>query len=155
MECLVLDVSYRPVGVIPDTRGFVLAHYRQCAQVVHEEPRAGLTVPKVIRLNRSVPYRQALKVSGRAIFQRDNWTCQYCQCSLSKGTATIDHVLPKSRGGDFSFRNLVAACHSCNQKKKNRTPEEAGMILERMPFTPPSTAKIHKFHESWLNYLWE
>ncbi len=143
------------MGVIPDTRGYIMAHHRGCAQVVHTEQRGHLELPKVIRLNRTVPYRPTQKVSGRAIYTRDDWTCQYCRVPLSKATATLDHVLPKSRGGDFSFRNLVACCHNCNQAKKNRTPEEAGMVLERMPFTPPSTHKIRRFHPSWLDYLWE
>jgi 5-methylcytosine-specific restriction endonuclease McrA len=64
---------------------------------------------------------------------RDRYTCQYCQRGGSAAHLTLDHVIPRSRGGESSWENLVACCHQCNNRKGNRTPDEAGMRLARLP----------------------
>lgn len=74
--------------------------------------------------------------SSNLIYKRDNWTCQYCGKKVNRETASIDHVYPQSRGGQTTWTNCVCACKQCNGKKRDRTPEEAGMPLLRIPQIP-------------------
>lgn len=91
-------------------------------------------LPKQIVLKKyvNIPYRNPAP-TRRNIMKRDNYTCQYCFVELDKCTPTIDHVLPRGRGGKHEWTNVVACCLKCNRKKGNRTPEEAGMPLIRKP----------------------
>lgn len=86
--------------------------------------------------------------------KRDEYSCQYCG---RKGNLTIDHVIPKSRGGPESWENLVAACHPCNSKKGNRTPDEAKMPLLRKPRRPSHIVFFKQFMGSseleWKQFL--
>jgi 5-methylcytosine-specific restriction endonuclease McrA len=88
----------------------------------------------VVRLliYRRVP-RQNRAVSRRSIMLRDRHTCQYCRRAFEARKLTLDHVVPRSRGGAGTWENLVACCHPCNNRKADRTPAEAGMMLERKP----------------------
>ena len=79
-----------------------------------------------------VPYKQ-FSPTRKNILRRDNNTCQYCSCHLNKNNATIDHVLPRSRGGKHKWDNVVSCCLKCNRKKGNRTPSEAKMELLSNP----------------------
>src|SRR5690606_15955538 len=99
--------------------------------------------PSVIRLRKyaRVPYKN-LVVSRRNVLKRDGHRCQYCGKS---DDLTIDHVLPRSRGGVDTWENLVAACNRCNHRKGNRTPQEAGMVLARPPFKPNYLMMIRDF----------
>lgn len=95
-------------------------------------------LPKVIMLSKyiNVPYKENLP-TRRNIFARDKWKCQYCgKTSRDNKTVTIDHVLPRSRGGDSSWTNLVTACNRCNTAKGNKTPKESRMNLLNKPFKP-------------------
>jgi len=104
------------------------------AEKYSEEVWRGVTsqivIPSVVRLLNfyKIPHR-IYRLSKRNIFARDNWTCQYCQTQTFGNSGTIDHVIPRSRGGEYSWDNLVTACKSCNSKKGNKTPAEAGMKL--------------------------
>jgi len=93
-------------------------------------------------------------LSRRNVLRRDGFRCQYCQ---GRDRLTVDHVLPKSRGGRHVWTNLVAACNQCNNKKGNRIPEEAGMPLRRKPFRPSHVMFIRDYvgtvAESWKPYL--
>lgn len=95
-------------------------------------------VPEVIVLTLygGVP-RKDIVLTRKAIFERDNNTCQYCGRKTRKERLTIDHVIPKSRGGGEEWNNLVLACLECNARKRNKVPEEAGMKLLRKPKKPP------------------
>jgi 5-methylcytosine-specific restriction endonuclease McrA len=99
-----------------------------------------------------------LPLSRSAILARDSHTCQYCGLTLPAGRLTIDHVLPQSRGGGWSWTNLVAACPACNAAKANRTPDEAGMALLRPPGKPigAQAALLHdaQRNPAWRPYLW-
>ena len=100
-------------------------------------------VPEVIVLNVFNSFiRKEVRFSRRNIFQRDKNTCQYCGRRFSKLDLTIDHVVPRSRGGRDTWENLVLACVKCNVRKGNRTPEEAGLRLIRSPRKP-----------SWIPHL--
>jgi 5-methylcytosine-specific restriction endonuclease McrA len=106
-----------------------------------------------------IPFRK-VGLSKKNIIKRDNNICQYCSCKLTSKNSTVDHVLPKSRGGLNSWTNLVASCHPCNLRKGNRTPQEANMRLLR-PAQAPGKDVVHivlldenrnKLWERWLDY---
>lgn len=113
-------------------------------------PSLVLQVPAQIRLTTGNPERlwKVPPVSRREVLRRDHYTCQYCGSSKH---LTLDHVLPKSRGGQHSWDNVVAACESCNQTKGARTPAEAGMRLRTKPKAPihPALAFAEQF---WTNH---
>ncbi|MEO0255058.1 MAG: HNH endonuclease [candidate division WOR-3 bacterium] len=94
-----------------------------------------IDVPSVIRIKRYINYRPYnVPINKRNIMRRDKYTCQYCG---KKGSdLTIDHVIPKDRGGKDTWQNLVTCCKECNLKKGNRTPREAGMKLIKKPKKP-------------------
>lgn len=95
-----------------------------------------ITIPKVLRLVELVKsvYKNRVPFSKKNVFVRDDFTCAYC--GRTDRRLTIDHIVPKSKGGITSFENCVASCKPCNNKKNNRTPREAGMALMLKPHTP-------------------
>jgi 5-methylcytosine-specific restriction endonuclease McrA len=100
-------------------------------------PAFRFRVPEVILLNHFNGFvRREVRFTRRNIFLRDRHRCQYCGTRPARQELTIDHVVPKSRGGTDSWDNLVTACVTCNVRKGDRTPEEAGMHLLRRPGTP-------------------
>jgi hypothetical protein len=82
------------------------------------------------------PEIRTIKFSRKSVFERDNFTCQYCGHKKKKEELSMDHVLPRSRGGPSNFTNIVTACKPCNAWKDNQTPEEAGMALLKKPTAP-------------------
>lgn len=107
--------------------------------------RPGWAYPKVIRLVKYVRVSYAKlygtpRISKRGVLMRDNHVCAYC----GQAGHTVDHILPRSRGGGTSWMNLVAACQKCNGKKSDRTPEEAGMTLLVEPTVPRRLTAFHK-----------
>ena len=104
-------------------------------------------VPEVIILHdfKAVPKRQ-IKLTRRHLYIRDKGTCQYTGKKLSTREATLDHIIPRSRGGKNTWENLVLCDPTVNRQKDNRTPEEAGMKLLRKPFKP----KWHPIYNSYL-----
>lgn len=79
-----------------------------------------------------IPYRE-VSTSRKNIFKRDDYTCQYCEIKLDSETATVDHVLPRCRGGKHEWQNVVTCCLKCNRKKGDKTPNEANMPLRKTP----------------------
>lgn len=142
---LVLNASYEPINICSAKRAFTLLAKGKAVmeQVstnkIHTSQREYL-VPSVIRAieYRRIP-RQVRAVSRKGIFLRDNMTCQYCAKKFQAGDLTLDHVIPKSRSGQHSWTNLTTSCFGCNNRKGDRTPEEAGMTLLRKP----SAVTIH------------
>lgn len=146
---IVLNASYEVLTTVDWQRAVCLVVNGE-AEVV--ESRGDLVVrsqhleiprPAVIRLYRYVYVKytdRRLAKSGRCtnrgVMQRDNWTCVFC----GKKADTVDHVLPRSRGGEDIWENLAAACQPCNNRKANRTPEEAGMKLLWHPYAPNPAA---------------
>ena len=159
---LVLNASYEPIHVCSVKRALVLvckgaAMVEEHSSRLLRTARGALPMPAVIRLvhYRKVP-RRAPAVSRRGILLRDNFTCQYCQGSLSSARLTLDHVLPKSRGGRSSWENLVACCYACNNRKGNKTPGEASMALARAPRQFGIHARQKVLSQSstlWTRYL--
>jgi len=102
-----------------------------------QTPQLNVRVPEVILLNAfNGFFHKDIRFSRRNIFERDKNTCQYCGAKLARAELTIDHVIPRSRGGRDSWTNLVLACVKCNVKKGNRIPAEASMPLIRNPVKP-------------------
>lgn len=138
---LVLNRSYEPLHVCSGRRAVTMILGGR-AEMVEQDGyfvrsfSLALQLPSVIRLQRFVriPRRGDIAFSKRNVFRRDNYTCQYCG-RQGKGL-TIDHVLPRSRGGWTSWENVVAACQPCNARKGNRTLEESRMRLLRVPARP-------------------
>lgn len=140
---LVLNATYEPLNVVSVRRAVILL-LKEKAEVVeaaeawlHSEQLA-LPVPLVIRLVYYVriPRRFSLPLSRRTVLARDHYTCQYCHAQPTKAHLTIDHVIPRSRGGETCWENVVTACAACNRRKGDRLPEEAGMFLRSQPRRP-------------------
>lgn len=143
MSVLVLNASYEPLNVVSVQRAIVLllkdkAQLVEAAEARWRSERRSVPVPLVIRLLAYVrlPHRWQMPVSRRGILARDQLTCQYCGASPGRQALTIDHVVPRSRGGGRSWLNLVTACAPCNRRKGGRLPGEANMRLLREPFAP-------------------
>ena len=136
---LVLNASYEPINICAARRALVLvlkgvaAAEEESLHAIHSA-RAHVRLPSVIRLleYRRIPH-QTRALSRKNILMRDRYTCQYCHRTMPSGELTLDHVIPRSRAGESAWENLVACCHPCNNRKGNRTPEEAGMKLARQP----------------------
>jgi len=163
-QVLVLNASYEPLNVCSVRRAHVLV-FKGKAEVLeeHELPLRSATDtfarPHVIRLVQyvRVPRAAQRKISRRALFARDEWSCVYC--GTSGGRLTLDHVLPRSRGGDSVWENVVTACAPCNHKKGNRTLEESGLELRRKPRAPAPVLFIKlaapRVPRGWQPYLGE
>jgi 5-methylcytosine-specific restriction endonuclease McrA len=162
---LVLNASYEPVNFCAARRALVLilkgiAAAEEHAHGFFHSQRAAMPLPSVIRLleYRRIPH-QARALSRKNILMRDRYTCQYCHRVLPSADLTLDHVQPRSRGGESSWENLVACCHACNNRKGNRTPEEAGMRLLRHPRPYSIHTSRHLMRlightdEKWKKYL--
>ena len=136
---LVLNSDYSPLNITSLQRGFVLVDKGKAEIVKKGEKDIVTTIgnfvrPVIIRLLDYIRYRPTnLKVNRKRIFKRDKSTCQYCG---SKKHLTIDHVMPRSRGGENTWTNLVTCCSRCNVYKGNRTPKEANMKLLNKPYEP-------------------
>ncbi|MBT8401808.1 MAG: HNH endonuclease [Rhodothermia bacterium] len=158
---LILNRDYSAVTICSVKRAMILLHLRKVELVEALSDRYVRTTsthhpwPSVVRLNLyiRVPYRRIM-LTRKNVIRRDGFRCQYCH---SRDRLTIDHVLPKSRGGKDSWENLVAACVPCNNRKGNRTPDEARMRLARKPFRPSHVMFIRDYVESvedcWKPYL--
>ena len=136
MPVLVLNASYEPVDITRARRAVVML-VKGVAVIEEAHDRyvhVGLPLPCVVRLRqyRRLPSR-IQTLSRRNILIRDGYTCQYCGAKLINSGLELEHVIPRSRGGQSAWENLVAACRDCNKRKADRTPAEAGMKLLRQP----------------------
>lgn len=136
---LVLNASYEPLSVVSPRRALVLVVRGKAIAVEHRDEvwrseRTAITVPSVVKLTAfiHVPFQRTVPVTRRAVFGRDEYRCQYC----SGPAESIDHVLPRSRGGQHTWDNVVACCRRCNVRKGSRLPSEAGLTLARRPTEP-------------------
>ncbi|MEN8234282.1 MAG: HNH endonuclease [Actinomycetota bacterium] len=144
-RALVLNASLEPLSVVPVRRALVLV-LRERADVlatngaIWRSEAVAMPSPSVVRLRRyiRVPYERRVPVNRRTVFQRDGHRCQYC----GRQAENLDHVVPRSQGGEHSWRNVVAACRRCNTKKGGRTPAEAGLHLVSTPRAPHADAWV-------------
>ncbi len=159
---LVLNASYEPLNVTTVRRATVLV-FKGKAEVIEEldnvlhSATSTFPWPHVIRLVQYVRVPRAVqrKISRRALFARDDWRCVYC--GSAGGRLTLDHVLPRSRGGESSWENVVTSCAPCNHEKGNRTLQEARMQLRFPPRAPTPvlfiTLAAPKIPDGWRPYL--
>ncbi len=161
-KVLVLNASYEPLNITTWRRAIVLM-LKGKAESLEEDQNQNLRndkkLPTVIRLRYfiKVPYRE-LALTRANLLQRDNNSCQYCGYSGDK--LSIDHVIPRSRGGGDTWENVTIACLACNIEKGNRTPQEANMPLTRAPYRPLSTLSFEAnkqinsgLHKEWSKYV--
>jgi len=140
-DVLVLNFSYEALNVTSFQRAVKLI-FSGKAELVHgrerivHSPTFEMRLPSIIRMLYYVKRpNQKVALTKKNILLRDDYTCQYCNVRGER-MMTVDHVLPRSKGGPSTWENLVAACMHCNNRKNNRSPEHAGMQLKRKPRTP-------------------
>lgn len=158
---LVLNLDHSPVAVVPVQKAIVLCLLEKANILSTYELLQIRTVdrsfdyPAVIRLThyKNIPFRGVL-LNRNNLFKRDNGECQYCG---SKKHLTIDHIIPKSKGGKTTWSNLITACNRCNVNKGDKTPEQAGLELRSEPFKPSLSYFLAEYAErqaeEWLPFL--
>ena len=164
-KTLKLDISYRPIEIVDAIEALVLCLIGKAQAIENyaseiKSVNKSFKLPAVIVLNRFVKFQfKIVSVHRRQIIARDNNQCQYCAKVFLSDKLTLDHIVPKSKGGKNTWDNLVAACKKCNQKKGNRTPEQANMKLICKPVKPKynilKTISKNQISELWDDYLWE
>lgn len=159
-----LNQSYEPLTICNVKKAIVLILLGKAELVADNHRKKIHTVsktfpwPSVIRLNDfvKIPYKKII-LTRRNILKRDGHKCAYC--GRGDLPLTIDHVIPKSKGGDDTWENLVAACLPCNNKKGDRTPEEAGMKLKIKPYAPNHImfikSAVGRVEDTWKPYLFQ
>jgi len=158
---LVLNQNYEPLSICSARRAVVLLFLDKVHAVEKYENSfhsvsMEIQCPSVIRLHSYVrkPFKEVV-LSRKNIIKRDSNTCQYC--GRNNRPMTVDHIIPKSFGGKDKWSNLVAACTACNTKKGSRTPEDAGLKLQKKPRKPSHLfflqTSFGRPHESWKPYL--
>ena len=152
---LVLNYDYTPLNVTTIRRGFVLVDKGKAEVVKSDESpiMTGYKIyirPVIIRLLKYIKYQtRGLRANRTRIYKRDSHECVYFG---SKKDLTLDHVLPKSRGGGNEWTNLVTSCFKCNLKKGNKTPDEAKMIMKHRPFAPTLINENVGMQKIWNDY---
>lgn len=159
---LMLNQNYEPLTVCSARRAMVLL-FQGKAELIEQANglkirtvRTHYDLPSVVRLwrYRRVPYRRIM-LTRKNVITRDGHRCQYC--GITKGPMTVDHLIPRTQGGNDSWENMVCACTKCNNRKSDRTPERAGMSLSRKPVRPSYITFIQRHvgvrDERWRPYL--
>jgi 5-methylcytosine-specific restriction endonuclease McrA len=138
-QALVLNATYEPLCVVSTRRALMLvlaekAKMLHATDGVFRAERMAVPEPSVVRLAYfvKVPYQARVSLNRRAVFARDGHRCQYCGASAEN----IDHVIPRSKGGQHVWDNVVASCRPCNTRKRDRMLEDSGMRLRRRPIAP-------------------
>jgi len=166
MPVLVLNASYEPINICGARRALVLvlkgiARTEEELGLTLHAQRALVPMPSVIRLleYRRIPH-QTRALSRKNILLRDRNTCQYCGEVLAPADLTLDHVIPRSRGGSSTWDNLVACCHACNRRKGNRLLSEIddmALLREPRPFSLHTSRQIMRMlgrgDDRWRKYL--
>jgi 5-methylcytosine-specific restriction endonuclease McrA len=159
---LVLNATFEPINVCTVRRAVVLLLKDKAEVIEHADWQLHaesftLSRPVVIRLVTYVRVPRDThrrKITRRAVFARDGWACQYCG---SRTSLTVDHVIPRSKGGSSEWENIVASCAPCNRRKGDRLVNQAGMALRRKPRVPRPEIFIHvaspTIPAAWKAYL--
>jgi len=157
---LVLNQSYEPLTICRARRAVVLLYLGKAEMLengvgfIHSISNS-FPLPSVIRLGYMIkrPYRER-KLTRFEVFNRDRYTCQYCGKETRQ--LTLDHVIPRYRGGQHTWENVVSACVPCNRRKAGRTPQEAGMRLIRHPSYPGGSPFFNiPYHYQQTNNEWQ
>jgi 5-methylcytosine-specific restriction endonuclease McrA len=161
IKVLVLNLDFTPISVCSVQRAFLLVYLNKAEIVRSKENETLNTVdkcfpmPSVIKLGRyvNVPYKGVV-LSKENVFKRDGFQCQYCG---NQKDLTLDHLIPKAKGGKTSWNNLVTACKKCNSTKGDYSPEEAGLRLTIKPFKPSYIMYLKdlssRTYEEWKPFL--
>ena len=159
-RALVLNTTFEPLCVVSARRAVVLLLTQKADLVtdsgerMHSE-RLSIEVPSVIKLRSfvRVPYRRRAALNRRAVFARDGSRCQYCAAPAE----SIDHVIPRSKGGEHVWENVVAACRPCNTRKRDRMLADTTMVLRRRPTAPRElswiTVAVTTVPDDWEPYM--
>ncbi len=158
---LVLNQDFSPLTICSVKKAFLLVYLDKAEMVFSAAEKSIRTVsqsfpyPSVIKTQQyvSMPYK-GLVLTRQNIFRRDGYECQYCG---SKKDLTLDHLIPRSKGGKSSWKNLVTACKRCNARKGDRKPEEVGLGLRTKPSKPSyflfMVDNFGKVNKEWLRFL--
>jgi 5-methylcytosine-specific restriction endonuclease McrA len=162
LPVLVLNQNYEPLNMCRARRAIVLV-YQGKAEMLEDgagfihTTRSSFPIPSVIRLAEMIKRpRPKRRLTRLEVFNRDRYACQYC--GREDRQLTLDHIIPRYRGGEHTWENVVSACAACNRRKAGRTPKEAGMRLigrpstprDRLPFYIPTRLKVQ---DQWRKYL--
>lgn len=166
LHTLLLNSTYECIDFIPERKVFKhLANDKVEVLEVWEDHHIifgrgnRIKYPAVLRLKHHVRWiPKKVRFNRTAVFRRDQHVCQYCAKALTPVKLTLDHIFPRARGGENSWKNCVTACFLCNNQKGNRTPEEAGMKLLRKPITPVLGIRnefhlMKDKHPAWQDYI--
>lgn len=160
---LVLDASYRPIKQISWKKAMIM-YFQEKIEIIKEyedkwisSPNKRFKIPAVVRLIDFIfKFPFGVKMTRINILIRDNSECQYCNKKLNRKRFTVDHVIPRSKGGKTSWENLVACCAKCNTLKGDKSPKEVALTLKKTPVQP----KVNLFRyihgetpEAWLDFL--
>jgi 5-methylcytosine-specific restriction endonuclease McrA len=160
---LLLNSTYEPLTALPVRRAIIMLICGK-ADVVHDDPSGpvihsatrSIALPSVIRLRSyvRVPYRARVPMTRAALMHRDRFCCAYCGAKAD----TVDHVVPRSRGGDHSWENCVACCSTCNHRKGDKLLTELGWSLRLAPTSPKGQhwrllSTVKELDPSWVRYL--
>ena len=149
---LLLNATYEPLQIVSWKRAIRMLFQGkvEVIEVYDREVRSvtlSLNIPSVIKLQHYVrvrPQQARIKFSRSNLFARDKYSCQYCGQQQVTSQLTYDHVVPVARGGPTSWENIVTSCLPCNRRKRDRTPDEAGLKLKKKPIAPIGfPAKVH------------
>jgi 5-methylcytosine-specific restriction endonuclease McrA len=162
-KVLVLNQNYEPMSICNVQKAIILLFLGKAELIATLDGKMVKSVnksypfPSIVRLAWyvTVPFKRAI-LSRKNILRRDNFRCQYC--GRDSLTLTIDHIIPKARNGEDTWENLITACIECNNKKGDRSPEEAKMVLISKPRRPNHVMFIKHCHgnidEKWKPYLY-
>lgn len=159
-RALVLNASYEPLSVVSSRRAAVLLLADKADMIFasgeqFRSERLVLDVPSVVRLRQfvKVPFRRRSALNRRAVFTRDGGVCQYC----GDPADSIDHVIPRAKGGTHTWENVVAACRPCNVHKRDRLLADTSMVLRTVPRAPRGMAwiavAVGSVPDEWQPYL--
>jgi 5-methylcytosine-specific restriction endonuclease McrA len=162
-KTLVLDANYVPINFVGLSK-LTRMYFNDKLEIISEWDTflwKNLKYPAVVRLKKYIRTKKIkAKFSFKGVARRDRYICQYTGTNLSKENLTIDHIIPKSRGGKSSWKNCVCASKSVNRIKANKTPEEAGLELLHVPKEPINYTAIEYYfikdkHPDWTDYIKE
>lgn len=163
-KTLVLTSWYMPIQIIGWQDAMTGLYLTKTEALVNYDevirsPSAEFALPAVVRvLRESKAVKRGVKFSRSNMAARDGYRCQYCLMRLPLSQLTYDHVFPRSRGGETTWENVVMSCKSCNAKKDNLTPQEAGLVLHTVPRRPhtlplePLRLKGVQIPEEWVQF---
>lgn len=166
MKTLLLDATWRPVKFVRENRAIVLLCKDKVDLIAawgdekFSSPSQQFSSPAIVRLKKHVSKQPIVspRFKRNVLYNRDNWTCQYCGTKLTFSNITIDHVVPRCMKGPTSWANCVAACKPCNRKKGGKSLRDSGLFLRTVPKDPRpqhywNFQSDARWHPEWSNFI--